>query len=111
MKKQEETDNNRKKMEATGGQTEQTNNYVAGRTPSLRVHTATLTYRLISTSQTEVNDRLAQYNFIYTNVQTTGASQWNLTCITVKPLELVPDRYKANGRGDEQRARQNDEGP
>ena len=36
MKKQEETDNNRKKMEATGGQTEQTNNYVAGRTPSLR---------------------------------------------------------------------------
>ena len=35
MKKQEETGNNRK-MEATGGQTEQTNNYVAERTPSLR---------------------------------------------------------------------------
>ena len=25
--------------------------------------------------ETEVNDRLAQYNFIYTKVQTTGASQ------------------------------------
>ena len=35
VKKQEETGNNRK-MEATGGQTEQTNNYVAERTPSLR---------------------------------------------------------------------------
>ena len=36
MKKQEKTDNNRKKMEATGGQTEQTNNYVAERRSSLK---------------------------------------------------------------------------
>ena len=36
VKKQEKTDNNRKKMEATGGQTEQTNNYVAERRSSLK---------------------------------------------------------------------------